>query len=156
MLAANKVITDHYPTRFSEVMRCKTIFNTYKVYGVPDQGNPTPFIYPAGQQNPLSAMKVILPAVSNGRPECLAALTHANFVMRLWVAMVLHAVGIEVYSRLTPRETEKLRHVSFEKQLGRRMKRPGMAELVVERFGDADEWKSKRRHVEREREGGLE
>ena len=150
MLAANKVITDHYPIRFNEVMTCKTIFNMYRLYSVPDEGNPTPFIYPACQQNPLSGTKVVVPAVSNGQPECLAALTHATFGMSLWVAMVLHAIGIEVYLRLTPRETERLRQVSFEKQLERGMKRPGMAGLVVERFGDAEEWKPKGRNVEGE------
>ena len=146
MLAANKVITDYYPTKYSEVMTCKSIFDMYKLYGVPDQGNPTPFLYDACQQNSLSAgIKVVVPAVNNGQPECLAALMHTTFGMSLWVALVLHAVGIEVYLRLTPRETERLRQVSFEKQLERGMKRPGMAGLVVERFGDADEWKPKGR-----------
>lgn len=128
-------------------MSCKAIFNMYRLYGLPDRGNPTPSIYPACQLNPLSSIKVVVPAVSNGQPECLAALMHATFGMSLWVAMALHAVGVEMYLRLTPRETEGLRKVSFEKQLERGMKRPGMAGLVVERFGDAEEWKPRARHV---------
>ncbi len=101
------------------------------------------------------AFKVIVPVVSNGQPECLAALMHATFGMSFWVALVLHAVGVEVYLRLTPGETEKLRSVSFEKQLERGMRAPGMADLLGKRFGDADEWKPKRRHFEEENEEDL-
>jgi hypothetical protein len=45
--------------------------------------------------------------------------------------------------RLTPRETQRLRQVSYEKQLEAGMKNPGSAGLTAERFGDADPWISK-------------
>jgi hypothetical protein len=45
--------------------------------------------------------------------------------------------------KLTPRETQRLRQVSYEKQLEAGMKNPGSAGLTVERFGDADPWISK-------------
>ena len=57
-----------------------------------------------------------------------------------FLALILHAVGVELYLRLTPRESERLRMVSYERQLERGMKNPGSAGLVVERFGDADVW----------------
>jgi hypothetical protein len=42
--------------------------------------------------------------------------------------------------RLTPRETQRLRQVSYEKQLEAGMKNPGYAGLTAERIGDADPW----------------
>jgi hypothetical protein len=44
--------------------------------------------------------------------------------------------------KLTPRETQRLRQVSYEKQLEAGMKNPGSAGFTVERFGDADPWVS--------------
>jgi hypothetical protein len=40
--------------------------------------------------------------------------------------------------RLTPKESDRLRQVSYERQLARGFKRPGYAGLVAERFGDAE------------------
>lgn len=40
--------------------------------------------------------------------------------------------------RLTPAESDRLRRVSYERQLERGFKRPGYAGLVAERFGDAE------------------
>lgn len=40
--------------------------------------------------------------------------------------------------RLTPKESNRLRQVSYERQLERGMSRPGYAGLVPERFGDAE------------------
>jgi hypothetical protein len=45
--------------------------------------------------------------------------------------------------KLTPRETERLRKVSYGKQLEAGMKNPGSAGITIERFGDADPWTSK-------------
>lgn len=39
--------------------------------------------------------------------------------------------------RLTPKESNRLRQVSYERQLERGFSRPGYAGLVPERFGDA-------------------
>lgn len=40
--------------------------------------------------------------------------------------------------RLTPKESNRLRQVSYERQLERGMSRPGYAGLTVERFGDTE------------------
>ncbi|KAI4725816.1 hypothetical protein E4T49_06404 [Aureobasidium sp. EXF-10728] len=55
-----------------------------------------------------------------------------------WLALLLHTIAIEFYLRLTPRESNRLRQVSYERQLERGMSRPGYAGLVPERFGDAE------------------
>ncbi|KAI5275059.1 hypothetical protein E4T47_01822 [Aureobasidium subglaciale] len=55
-----------------------------------------------------------------------------------WLALLLHTIAIESYLRLTPKESNRLRQVSYERQLQRGMSRPGYAGLTVERFGDAE------------------
>ena len=74
------------------------------------------------------------------------------------LALILHAIGVEIYLRLTPRESERLRQVSYEKQLERGFKNPGSAGLVVERFGDADPWvpKTQRENVSSERKSSSQ
>ncbi|KAK5719824.1 hypothetical protein LTR17_015113 [Elasticomyces elasticus] len=54
-----------------------------------------------------------------------------------WLALMLHTIAIELYLRLTPVESDRLRRVSYERQLERGFKRPGYSGLVAERFGDA-------------------
>ena len=57
-----------------------------------------------------------------------------------WIAFWLHAVGIEIYLKLTPSESERLRVVSYERQLERGFSHPGSAGLTVDRLGDAGKW----------------
>ena len=74
----------------------------------------------------------------------IAASLGLNFGMAGVMAFFLHAVGIEIYLKLTPRESERLRQVSYDKQLEKGYKNPGSAGLVLERFGDADPWVPKK------------
>ncbi|KAG9529425.1 hypothetical protein KCU93_g3543, partial [Aureobasidium melanogenum] len=63
-----------------------------------------------------------------------------------WLALLLHTLAIETYLRLTPKESNRLRQVSYERQLERGMSRPGYAGLVPERFGDAEPFQPASRH----------
>ncbi|KAI0205169.1 hypothetical protein F4808DRAFT_410727 [Astrocystis sublimbata] len=56
------------------------------------------------------------------------------------VALVLHAFSVELYLRLTPAESERLRKVSYQRQLEAGMKNPGSAGLTADRLGDARKW----------------
>jgi hypothetical protein len=49
--------------------------------------------------------------------EQLSAALHACFPMAGWLATVLHVVGTEVYLKLTPKEAERLRRISYERQV---------------------------------------
>ena len=69
-----------------------------------------------------------------------AASFHLTFGMSAWCAIVLHAVGVEVYLALTPAESERLRRVSYERQLERGFLHAGSAGLTVDRLGDAEKW----------------
>lgn len=73
-----------------------------------------------------------------------------------WIALWLHAIAVEVYVslrkhpvdvlstndlnqlRLTPAESERLREVSYQRQLERGYKNPGSAGLTAQRLGDAN------------------
>jgi hypothetical protein len=62
------------------------------------------------------------------------------FGMALWLSMAMHAFGVEVYLHLTPREAQRLRQVSYQKQLGASMRNPGSAGLTADWLGDAERW----------------
>ncbi|UPX16405.1 uncharacterized protein EKO05_0006808 [Ascochyta rabiei] len=68
------------------------------------------------------------------------AALNVNFGMALWLAFAIHAVGIEVYLHLTPKEAERLRQVSYTRQLEAGMSNPGSAGLTADRLGDAEKW----------------
>lgn len=74
----------------------------------------------------------------NHQSEQIGASLDMSFGMAMWLAIFLHLVGIEIYLALTPRENERLRQVSYERQLERGMKNPGSAGLTADRFGDAE------------------
>lgn len=95
-----------------------------------------------------SRYAVVHASFLDGNPEEIGASMRMNFGMGLWMSLFLHAVGVEIYLKLTPRESERLRQVSYERQLEAGAKNPGSAGLVVERFGDAEPWKSLRPHEE--------
>ncbi|KAI1502353.1 hypothetical protein F5X99DRAFT_159100 [Biscogniauxia marginata] len=69
-----------------------------------------------------------------------AAAMNSTFGMALWLAFALHAAGIELYLHLTPAETERLRRVSYARQVKAGMRHPGSAGLTADRLGDAKKW----------------
>jgi uncharacterized membrane protein len=72
--------------------------------------------------------------------EEIASVLNVGFGMALWLALAMHAIGVEVYLHLTPKESERLREVSYQKQMEKGMKNPGSAGLVPEKVGDMDPW----------------
>lgn len=60
--------------------------------------------------------------------------------MALWLALAIHAIGVEIYLHLTPKEAQRLRQVSYQRQLEAGMKNPGSAGLTADRLGDAEEF----------------
>jgi uncharacterized membrane protein len=76
-----------------------------------------------------------------GVKEEIGASLRLNFGMALWLAFFVHAVGVELYLALTPRESQRLRMISYERQLEAGMSNPGSAGLVAERIGDAEPWR---------------
>jgi len=78
-------------------------------------------------------------ALGNDRGKDAVAF-EVTFAAAGLLALVLHAVGVEIYLRLTPREAERLRMISYQRQLERGLKHPGSAGLVAEKIGDSHPW----------------
>jgi hypothetical protein len=78
--------------------------------------------------------------INSGRREEAKASLTLTFGMAWWMAIFLHLIGVEIYLRLTPVEQERLRQISYEKQLKAGLKNPGSAGLTVDRWGDAEGW----------------
>lgn len=74
-----------------------------------------------------------------------------------WLAFWLHAIIVELYLRLTPAETDRLKQVSYERQSAKGWKNPGGAGLTSLRFGDSNpfEPESRKRVSEGEEIGML-
>ncbi|KAI0525455.1 hypothetical protein F5B22DRAFT_590036 [Xylaria bambusicola] len=71
-----------------------------------------------------------------------------------WLALVLHVFAAECYLRLTPAEHDRLRNVSYQRQLEAGMKNPGMAGLTADRLGDAPRWTPKPQVANNDSDGG--
>ncbi|KAH8817873.1 hypothetical protein DL96DRAFT_1820596 [Flagelloscypha sp. PMI_526] len=61
-----------------------------------------------------------------------------SFSAALVLAWVLHVFGTECYLALTKNETERLRQISYKRQLEKGFKHPGSAGLTSDRLGDSD------------------
>ncbi|EMD64521.1 hypothetical protein COCSADRAFT_118006 [Bipolaris sorokiniana ND90Pr] len=76
--------------------------------------------------------------------EQFGASAVASFSTMLWICLFLHMIGVELYLRMTPRETERLRQISYEKQVEAGYRNPGSAGLVLDRWADGDKWTPKK------------
>jgi uncharacterized membrane protein len=87
---------------------------------------------------------IVVSANFSGQREQVGAALGVGFGMATWLALFMHLVGVEIYLGLTPAEGERLRRVSYEKQLEAGLKNPGSAGLTTDRWGDAEKWDPKR------------
>ncbi len=61
-----------------------------------------------------------------------------NFGMASWLALFMHAVGVEIFLRLMPRESERLGIVSCQRQLEAGFSHLGCSGLTVDRWGTGE------------------
>ena len=92
-------------------------------------------LYPACVD--ISASAAINASMLSGAIVELTAALNSSFGAASWLALLLHAFGIETYLHLTQAEGERLKQVSYEKQLAAGMRNAGFAGLTRERLGDA-------------------
>ena len=76
-----------------------------------------------------------------GSGEGAGASLGLSFGMAMWLAIFLHGVGVEIYLNLTSAEGERLRNVSYERQLEAGYQHPGSAGLTSDRWGDVSAWR---------------
>jgi hypothetical protein len=110
--------------------------------------------YDGSRPNAVASVRADL---NNGGPEQSGAALGLNFGMGVWLALFIHAIGVEIYVssgdqpclclvlltetekiRLTPAESARLRQISYERQLEGGFRHPGNAGTTVERLGDCD------------------
>ncbi|XP_014553121.1 hypothetical protein COCVIDRAFT_40834 [Bipolaris victoriae FI3] len=90
--------------------------------------------------NSYPALSAVAATFGVGDAANTGAAFNAGFGMALWLSLALHAIGVEIYLHLTPREAQRLRQVSYQKQLESGMRNPGSAGLTADRLGDAHRW----------------
>jgi uncharacterized protein (UPF0333 family) len=107
------------------------------------------FIYGSSEQavslysqcaNMTGSAPLVVQATFNGGPESIGASLGLSFGMGLLLSLLMHLIGVEIYLNLTPAESERLRNVSYEKQLEAGHKNPGSSGLTSDRLGDASVW----------------
>ncbi|KAI1861565.1 hypothetical protein JX265_009532 [Neoarthrinium moseri] len=85
-------------------------------------------------------LRVMVRADLGGNVAEKAAAAGIFFGSAGWLALTIHAIGIEIYLQMTPAEHERLRNVSYQRQVEAGMRNPGRAGLTVDRLGDSAKW----------------
>ncbi|KAL8387029.1 hypothetical protein RB595_010209 [Gaeumannomyces hyphopodioides] len=86
-------------------------------------------------------LSVVVPAEpGKGGPSGLGGSLTLNFGAAIWLAVGIHMIGVEIYLRLTPAEAERLRKISYQRQIEAGMKNPGSAGLTADSLGDSAKW----------------
>ncbi|KXH31589.1 hypothetical protein CNYM01_12122 [Colletotrichum nymphaeae SA-01] len=94
--------------------------------------------YYSGENPGLSVL--VHASITAHQPAEISAGFTAVFDSGSWLALVIHAILVELYLHLTPAEAERLRRISYQRQLESGMKNAGNAGTTVQRLGDAEPW----------------
>ncbi|QPC77114.1 hypothetical protein HYE68_007866 [Fusarium pseudograminearum] len=84
--------------------------------------------------------RVITEGIPGERPDAIAVRLNSAFGASAWLALLVHVIAAEMYLRLTPAEAERLRKVSYRRQMEAGMPDPGNSGLTAQRLGDAEPW----------------
>lgn len=116
MAAGVAYIGAHQDQAFFDVQNCAHIFDQYALFGILETSrkNPVPYLYPQCTKPNASIPVVVKADPYSVQPEQLSATMNLLFGMSAWIALAIHATGVELYLWLTPDETERLRRVSVE------------------------------------------
>lgn len=98
-------------------------------------GNATNYANCAGGDE--SAYTIVTANFERDNVEEIAGSLQMAFGSSGLMALALHAILCEIYFHLTPAESERLRKISYERQLERGHKHPGSSGLTSDRLGDA-------------------
>jgi len=133
MILSAIIATKH--SEYFTTMTCGEIDSIYNSANVVNE------LYPAcATPGATAATRVVVQADFGQQPEQIGASLRISFGMAMWLAIILHLVGVEIYLALTPRDSNRLRQVSYERQMERGFSNPGSAGLTADRFGDAAPW----------------
>ncbi|KAL2364444.1 hypothetical protein RJZ56_002592 [Blastomyces dermatitidis] len=121
---------------YYEVWPCEKIDFTWQFYKIP-----VSYLAAYPMCAPLPDPAKLLPgydpvaivkADDNGmEPAQIGANLNLSFGLALWLALFLHIFGVEIYLQLTPRESQRLRMVSYERQKAAGYANPGLRRLKL-------------------------
>lgn len=139
MLIAVRVISEIPGAAQYQATYCPEIVSMF------GDANTTYHFYPACEPSNVATLNplnhaVVAANINANDPAEIGAAFDVMFPMALWLALFMHVVGVELYIMLTPKEHERLRKVSWQRQLERGYRNPGSAGLVPEMVGDMDDW----------------
>lgn len=80
---------------------------------------------------------VLVPATFEVSPQGVGSALRVAFGNSMWTSLLIHVVLAEIYLKLTPSETDRLRAISYQRQLEAGVKHPGSAGTTSDRWGDA-------------------
>ena len=122
---------------YNTTMTCDEITFLY------DPSDSVKELYPqcSNPNSTVDQLVVVHADFGSGQVEQIRASLGISFGMALWLSVFLHLVFVEAYLALTPRESNRLRQVSYERQMERGFKNPGSAGLTSDRWGDAEAWR---------------
>ncbi|KAG9191710.1 hypothetical protein G6011_10444 [Alternaria panax] len=86
------------------------------------------------------AVSSVAATFGSGDAANTGAALNVVFGMALWVSLALHAFGVELYLHLTPKEAQRLRQISYQRQIESGFRNPGSSGLTADRLGDAEKW----------------
>ena len=136
---------------FYVTMPCRTID-----YITSNYGGSQMMLYPSCAEDPTGWAAVKMDFYSETSPEQIGASITGSFGGSLLVALLLHSWGVECYLALTTAARDRLKQVSYEKQLARGWRKPGDMGLTPNNWGDLPAWlpisNSKEDHRESEGE----
>ncbi|KAH8817872.1 hypothetical protein DL96DRAFT_398338 [Flagelloscypha sp. PMI_526] len=130
---------------YGNVWQCGEVESVY-THGVPHghhHGNDKPTTeadfasaFPECIGAPPSTLVAVIASFPTSAASAGAALRE-GFPGGMILAWVVHVFGSECYLALTKNETERLRQISYERQLEKGFKHPGSAGLTSDRLGDS-------------------
>ncbi|KAI4222499.1 MAG: hypothetical protein L6R36_006096 [Xanthoria steineri] len=95
---------------------------------------------PPGGEVVMDGMVAVQAWFEFGNAPGIGAAFKPSFGMALWLCTFFHTLAVEIYLSLTPLEAERLRRLSYHKQLAAGLPNPGSAGTTVQGWGDAGEW----------------
>ncbi|CCA71436.1 hypothetical protein PIIN_05375 [Serendipita indica DSM 11827] len=116
---------------------CEELLYTFK-------GNTTQLAHAGYSQctDGSTSRSVLVPANMKDDPQGVASALRSGFGNSAWAALLIHIFLLEVYLNLTPNETERLRAISYQKQLEAGARHPGSAGITSDRWGDAKPYRN--------------
>ena len=124
---------------YRNVWPCEMIEWTWKYHGAVNYLDSYPQCANQSGSNGIF-VPVLANVMSENDPAEIGTSIQIPFGAALWLSIVIHMIGVEMYLNLTPREATRLRMESFKRQRAAGYENPGSEGLVPEKFGDADPW----------------